>query len=257
MNSFKIIFILLFLSNSVYSQQMDVCGQVNYTQVFVLDAKVVEEYVMKFNDVESYYSQTNVLKTADDYKEIDGNKSTSKITVIGKQNLTPKFYYNGKSNFYFQDNFADQILLVKEDDFNWDWKITNKTKKIGNFLCYKATTNFRGRKYTAWFTKQVPVSFGPWKFNGLPGLILEITDSKGIVTIVATKIAAGKDINCQIDVDQNNLNTAISIAEYRKQKEDLIDGFFAKLSSKLQKGSDALIRNKNCDDCGSEVEIFH
>jgi hypothetical protein len=42
----------------------------------------------------------------------------------------------------------------------------------------EATLNFAGRAYTAWFTPDLPASFGPYKFHGLPGLILEIYDSK-------------------------------------------------------------------------------
>ena len=58
------------------------------------------------------------------------------------------------------------------------WEINTETKKIGSFDCQLAKTNFRGRQYMAWFCKDIPFSDGPWKFSGLPGLILEIYDSK-------------------------------------------------------------------------------
>lgn len=56
------------------------------------------------------------------------------------------------------------------------WKIESEKKKIHNYFCQKATTFFLGRKYIAWFTPEIPVSEGPWKFYGLPGLILEVFD---------------------------------------------------------------------------------
>jgi GLPGLI family protein len=57
-----------------------------------------------------------------------------------------------------------------------DWQISNDTTTIAGYLCQKATCNFRGRNYTAWFTVDIPISMGPWKFNGLPGLILKVYD---------------------------------------------------------------------------------
>lgn len=49
---------------------------------------------------------------------------------------------------------------------------------ILDYKCHKALTSFRGRDYVAWFTLDIPISNGPWKFGGLPGLILQVSDSK-------------------------------------------------------------------------------
>src|SRR6185312_15765235 len=60
------------------------------------------------------------------------------------------------------------------------WQITNTTDTVSSYNCQKATLNFRGRDYVAWFTTDIPISDGPWKFSGLPGLILKIEDTKGL-----------------------------------------------------------------------------
>ncbi len=57
-----------------------------------------------------------------------------------------------------------------------DWQIKNETMTIVGYGCQKATCVFRGRNYTAWFTVDIPISQGPWKFSGLPGLILKVED---------------------------------------------------------------------------------
>ena len=41
-----------------------------------------------------------------------------------------------------------------------------------------AVSDFRGRTWIAWFASEIPISDGPWKFNGLPGLIMEVYDAK-------------------------------------------------------------------------------
>jgi len=56
------------------------------------------------------------------------------------------------------------------------WKIESDTTTILSYSCQKATTTFRGRNYTAWFASEIPSNNGPWKFGGLPGLILKISD---------------------------------------------------------------------------------
>jgi len=62
----------------------------------------------------------------------------------------------------------------------FSWKISQDTASILGYPCQKATADFRGRTYTAWFSTDIPINDGPWKFMGLPGLILKINDSKNL-----------------------------------------------------------------------------
>lgn len=76
--------------------------------------------------------------------------------------------------------YGEQVY-VKESTPKMNWKIEKETKKIGSFVCKKATSFFRGRNYIAWFTPTIPLPFGPWKLNGLPGIILEAYDKDKFV----------------------------------------------------------------------------
>ncbi|MCW4452769.1 GLPGLI family protein [Kaistella sp. BT6-1-3] len=66
----------------------------------------------------------------------------------------------------------DVFVFETEDKINWN--LEKETKKFENYTLQKATTNFGGRNWTAWFSKEINVPEGPYKFHGLPGLIFQI-----------------------------------------------------------------------------------
>ncbi|NML69872.1 GLPGLI family protein [Chryseobacterium sp. RP-3-3] len=79
-------------------------------------------------------------------------------------------------------SYKDRIgrdIYVYEEDRHLDWKMSSETTKIGEYKVQKATTDFGGRKWTAWFTTDLPYQDGPYKFNELPGLIVKVEDDKG------------------------------------------------------------------------------
>ena len=65
------------------------------------------------------------------------------------------------------------------------WTMTDSTREVLGYTCQQATADFRGRHWTAWFATDIPVSDGPWKLGGLPGLILEAYDEGHQYTFTA------------------------------------------------------------------------
>ncbi len=87
-------------------------------------------------------------------------------------------YYNReKDSMWWSQRFGGNIYVAEKKP-TINWLLQKETKKIGQFNTHKATANFRGRLYTAWYTLEVPLPYGPWKLQGLPGLILEAYDEK-------------------------------------------------------------------------------
>lgn len=118
------------------------------------------------------------------------------------------------NEIFVTDRIAANKYVYQENDKDMNWEIQNDTNTINGFICQKAISNFKGREYIAWFTSEIPISEGPYKFRGLPGLILKIYDKKEnyIFTCLAIEKLSSKVV---IRLDENS-NTLTSRAEFRK-----------------------------------------
>ncbi|SFT38862.1 GLPGLI family protein [Chryseobacterium formosense] len=85
-------------------------------------------------------------------------------------------------------NISSDSYKVEEDK-KPEWKILPDKQKIGEYNAQKATTKYGGREWTAWFSTDLPFQDGPYKFYGLPGLIVKIEDKTGShsMTLVGNK----------------------------------------------------------------------
>ena len=89
------------------------------------------------------------------------------------------------------DDFSDQFAKYKEPFEEMLWEVmADSTKTVLGYECMMATTSYHGRDWTAWFTPEIPVHDGPWKFAGLPGVILMASESQGIHSFTANGIEA-------------------------------------------------------------------
>lgn len=70
------------------------------------------------------------------------------------------------------------------------WELKPETKEIMGYVCQLATCDYRGRTWNAWFTVDIPINEGPWKLFGLPGLVLEASDSKSHYAYKAVGLSA-------------------------------------------------------------------
>lgn len=89
------------------------------------------------------------------------------------------------------DKIATDYLLYTEPLPEIGWELSPRTREIIGYTCRRATCTFRGRDYEAWYTEEIPLGLGPWKFRGLPGLILavnDLTNPQGIIRFEATGI---------------------------------------------------------------------
>lgn len=252
----KKIIILIVLFFTIFNLLGQTCGEVKYTFTTNIAYEYIEQYEMKFNNKESYCNEVNIKYLKGGQKSINEGGGVVSGFIVPRKNLNSKFYYNTKINFYFRDNFIDVDILVKEEKHLWNWKMYKETKQIKGYKCQKATIQFRGRSYIAWFTNEIPTSFGPWKFQGLSGLILEIYDTDNYFHITVDDVKVSKKY-CTIKIDKKQFKSAISVNEYLEKRKALLEEELKKITSKMPKGFTIPKKDEDCTECINGIEIFN
>lgn len=124
-------------------------------------------------------AQDSIMKVQFEAMQKSGTfKDMSKMVTMPKfSEKVYKFYPEMKVQYVERISSGMTPLNIGyNDDFKFNWKIGTEKMKIGSYNTQKATTDFGGRKWTAWFTADLPLQDGPYKFHGLPGLIVKIED---------------------------------------------------------------------------------
>ncbi len=224
----KTLLILFFLQICFIgsTQVIDTCKLIfHYKFSHLLDTNLPEKYYQEDmmlhigSQIAVYQSMGN---NNFDSLLADGEKSNKYLE--GKPD--PKSYSFSKIryyNFYFSNQFYTEDRLIKDKYLmvmqlpKISWEIKNETKNIIGFDCQKATGVCKGRKYTAWFTKEIPIPIGPWKLNGLPGIILEAKDEKQHISFTAYLFEKNENKNMILKLPKNT--PLIKVEDYKKAKD--------------------------------------
>jgi GLPGLI family protein len=103
------------------------------------------------------------------------------INRMGRGSRTQYYQYPSEQKLFIKDHLMVNEYLVEGSMPTIDWKISDDTATFGGLHCQKATGHFKGRDYIVWFCPDLPVHSGPWKLNGLPGVIVDAHDTKNEV----------------------------------------------------------------------------
>jgi GLPGLI family protein len=239
-----------FLPN-LNSQNITGAGKVQYKQIVIIDTilnitKEVEStlYIDAQNQRSLYVwdkknnNYKRELKTMENgRKQTFEPNGTSGTDAIGRR-IYKKF---NDQVVYHRDLMGQWVLIV--DTVKLDWKIVNETKFSNNMTLQKATVDFHGRSYTAWFNSSIPISDGPYKFKGLPGLIIEIYDEKKHVRFELLSL----QFPCIIDesMEVPNFNETIGFDKFLKKKIDSVND--------APKKFEALLRQRGVSSYGTAV----
>lgn len=168
----KVAFFILFLSLCVSAQ----------THRFIYDVEFRKDSTSKVTTKQNYHldiTGDEVLYYSRDYFTAD---SLIKNNIPFPADLklstsTILKHKKGISTFNEYDLLESTVLDLQTKDVQI-WTLTNEKKQLDNLTLQKATTTWGARNWIAWFAKDIPFQEGPYKFHGLPGMIVEVSDDQ-------------------------------------------------------------------------------
>ncbi len=225
------------------SYKKDSTANAHKSDIYVLD---VNYNNIKFYNLE--YLKNDSIQNAKGYRQPIFSYPDLSIRVgrLKKQNFYTTYY-----------DLTPSYYSVRTKDFQ-NWKIINETKIIGTFKCQKAVANFAGRNWTAWFTQDIPYPYGPYKFNGLPGLILEVYDNSNNYhfTFIGNRKVRESDSSRFFETEQGNKPFSVTMDEWKKIQlsyflnplKDFEDGLIVEDSNGNKNQVDSRAATKNIQD---------
>jgi len=179
----------LFTLFTLFSCKKETDYLVKYNFTFAQDSlnpskKIAEEMILK-TDKNGFALMSNHAFSSDTIKDdittliADGKLSATDLMMINSEVNKYRIYFEKDSARYFLKTQVNGLLFDFEDEVpEIKWDLSDEKKIINEFEVKKATTKLFGKNWTAWYAEDIEVPYGPYKFHGLPGLILEINDEK-------------------------------------------------------------------------------
>uniref|UniRef100_UPI00404A22B6 GLPGLI family protein n=1 Tax=Flavobacterium sp. TaxID=239 RepID=UPI00404A22B6 len=174
-----------------------------------------------FNDTIAIFYSEDILEKNEEFKY--------KLARIYCRCDNPIFYNKKEDKVYY--NFSELPFLEEQytvyENLTKQWVLTNETKKIDQYTCYKATAvveEFRGndgsdfKNITAWYCPELPYAYGPIGYGGLPGLILELQREELYYAMESIKIKSS-----ELPIKTIPLKKVVSSKEFYKKLDEALE----------------------------------
>lgn len=195
-----------------FSQTHRFIYEVNYKKDSTESALTKEYYHLDINPTETLFYDRTFFES----DSIMKSNSNGGFPVPNMNNII----LHKKENKFFEDyEFIGWDVIKRTSEPEQIWKLTDEKKKLGNLELQKAVSNWGGRRWTAWFAKEIPFSVGPQKFQGLPGLIVILEDHRQNYSFKLVNSKNYPETN-SIEFFKNVMGRALSLdeAKYKKFK---------------------------------------
>lgn len=182
------------------------------------------------------FSEFYNLKVASDTMYIDEYSDTVNFKIEVSDSIGNQYYLNPKGIIFRDHIYVENKLkpyIVNEPIPEFNWILKNETKYIDHFKCNLAMLKFRGREYEVWYTTEISTPFGPWKFYGLPGLMIyaETKDKNFRFKLKSFKYVS------EMKIRKPNNGAKITFNEYVELNKNQINDFIKRLKTKLPRGA--------------------
>jgi GLPGLI family protein len=192
------------------------------------------------NEGESYYIVRNAFKMLQtNTTKSNGVISNTEVKTIQtkRQDSSVVYRNTNKKIQYYTNRILFRNVIVSDTLKDIAWILLSEKKKIGNFLCNSAKTRFAGRNYTVWYAPEIPVSVGPWKLHGLPGIIVEFIDDLDLIYYTLDNVEIKKEIGIKPFNFDEMANKSIRKDVFKKQQkleEDKLKGLATSHGSEIK-----------------------
>lgn len=179
------------------------------------------------NSISKYYDQARFMYDSlfaayVTSRTMNSIKNEQILRPLLRKSIDENIFINYPKNKITSTGYIPFNFYVYQEELSTPkWILNNDPSKIIlGYTCKKATTTYRGRNYTAWYAPDIPLSEGPWKFRGLPGLILRIEDDKK--EYVFEFIGIEKPINKTIYFNQSLTYIPTTKQKFNKAKREYL-----------------------------------
>lgn len=202
----------------------------------VLSQSRNEYYILSVGDVYSFYedyagyrldSACHAMNWIITYAQ--GDSLSALYPLVGQR---PEVLHNMRTGMYTVNEYnVFDFYQYKDSTARFAWTLLPDTTEVCGYVCRKAEATFRGIRWTVWYAPEIPLGVGPWKFNGLPGLVLWAYDDKGThdVRLTAARRSTGTPITFQtrsrFRAKRERVNTQMKKFKIGMQPYDSATGF--------------------------------
>lgn len=208
--------------------EVSACNLADFPVLDTAQIVIVYDFYSRYQHTEPLlFSDAIILKIGSHYSQcypktyfrIDSLQTFKGISITAPMILDMEINQNFKSNSLCVTNrlpgkwsgllsYAEPIPIFK-------WIISSDIYEICGYNCYVATTRFRGRDWKAWFAPDIPYRVGPFKFGGLPGLILRAESIDGDYIFTCSSVKNAK-------VSISGVNKKSTVLEKKKVQAKIV-----------------------------------